>query len=362
MHEDSVQNRLHLLRLARTENVGPISFFHLLKRYGTAQEALVRLSDIMRRSPPKIPSMEDAKREVEAHEKKGLQLLCYYDSTYPAVLKTLKDAPPFLTLWGRQELLQKILFSMVGARNASYAGQRLATQLAEQLTARKWVMVSGLARGIDACVHRASLDAAGTVAVVAGGIGHVYPPEHKKLYEEIGEKGLLISEDPLTQQPYSSLFPKRNRLISGLSWGVMIVEASLRSGSLLTARYATDQGRTVLAAPGHPLDFRAQGTNRLIKQGAVLVETVDDILSEYEGSHRYLAEMPEEEYEALALDQENMTVLSQRIYEVLTMVPTTIQEISQHLAISPVMVRVCLVEMEINGDIQRYPGDRVMRA
>lgn len=361
-HGISEQDKIHLLRLARTENVGPISFFHLLKRYGDAQEALVRMAEVTRRSPPKIPSLEDVKREIHEHATRGLLLISYYDPLYPLALKNLKDAPPFLSFSGRLELLNQVCFSIVGSRNASQAGLRLATQFAEQLSHRKWVTVSGLARGVDGCVHKASIDHAGTVAVVAGGIGYVYPPEHKKLYHEIAEKGLLISEDPLNQPPYGALFPKRNRLISGLSWGVLVIEASLRSGSLLTARYAGDQGRTVFACPGHPLDFRAQGTNRLIKQGASLTETVDDIFSEYTSTLRYMAEPFEDEYDTAPAIIENAESVCKTIYDALTVVPVSVCELSITLSLSPSLVRACLVDMELNGEIERYPGDMVLRS
>jgi len=313
----SDEDKIHLLRLARTENVGPISFFHLLKRYKDAQEALVRMAEVTRRSPPKIPSLDDVKREIEEHEKRGLFLISYYDPLYPLALKNLKDAPPFLSFSGRVDLLNQI--------------------------------------------HKASLDNSGTIAVVAGGIGHVYPPEHKKLYQEIAEKGLLISEDPLNQPPQGSLFPKRNRIISGLSWGVLIIEASMRSGSLLTARYAGDQGRTVFACPGHPLDFRAQGTNRLIKQGAVLTETIDDILSEYSSSYRSMSEPLTEEYDSSPVLVQNADEVYTLIYSSLTMAPVSVCELSTTLSLSPSLVRACLVDMELNGEIERYPGDMVLR-
>lgn len=362
----SEMDRLHLLRLARTENVGPISFAHLLQRYGSAQEALQRLPDIARRSGTHIPSMEDIKREVEAHHKQGLHLLCTYDAAYPAALRNLKDAPPFLSIGGRLDIFQKTLFSIVGARHASQAGERIATQISEELSRKSWVLVSGLARGIDACVHGVAVDSGGTIAVIAGGIGHVYPPEHKELYGEIMEKGAIISEDPLFLGPHAGLFPKRNRIISGLSWGSLIVEASLRSGSLLTAKYAADQGRAVLAVPGHPLDFRARGANKLLKQGACLVESAEDIFHEYTSSHRYLRpSIAQEEsldsYEAMPPLLPESSTLSGDIYSLLSMVPTSVVELAQKLNISPVMIRIALIEMELNGEISRYPGDCVVR-
>ena len=360
----SETDRLHLLRLARTENVGPISFAHLMERYGNAQEALDRLPTIARRSGTIIPSMDDIKREVDAHTKQGLRLLSIYDADYPTSLRHLKDAPPFISVLGRLDLLSKTLFSIVGARHASSAGERIAIQIAEILSAKGWVLVSGLARGIDACVHASSLDN-GTIAVIAGGIGHIYPPEHKKLYADIAEKGLIISEDPLFTSPHAGLFPKRNRIISGLSWGSLIVEASLRSGSLLTAKYAADQGRAVLAIPGHPLDFRARGTNKLLKQGACLVETADDVLNEYSETHQYLAkdmarEEACEEYSAMPPLLPETSSLIRDIGALLSTVPTPVSALSEKLGLSPVMIRIALIEMELNGEIERYPGDCVI--
>ncbi len=357
--------RLHLLRLARTENVGPISFAHLLQRYGTAEEALNRLPDIARRSGAKIPSMDDIRREVDAHTKQGLHLLCQHDAAYPAGLRSMKDAPPFISVAGRLDVLQKTLFSIVGARHASQAGERIATQISEQISAKSWVLVSGLARGIDACVHAASVDSGGTIAVIAGGIGHIYPPEHKKLYTEIAEKGAIISEDSLFTGPHAGLFPKRNRIISGLSWGSLIVEASLRSGSLLTAKYAADQGRTVLAIPGHPLDFRARGANKLLKQGACLVETAEDIFFEYASSHTYMPHVAQEEasdgYCAMPALLPESSTLSRDIYALLGVVPTSVSDLSEKLGLSGVMIRIALIEMELNGEIERCPGDAVVR-
>lgn len=355
----SESEKLFLLRLARTENVGPIAFFHLMKRYGSAEEALERLPSLARRSAPHIPSMELIKREIEDHQEKGILLVSYYEPYYPAALRFLKDPPPFVSMKGCPDILQKTLFSIVGARMASQAGERIAIQITEQLTHQGWGLVSGLARGIDACVHKVSLET-GTIAIVAGGLNHIYPPEHKKLFQEIGEKGIIISEDPLNKPPQASLFPKRNRLISGLSWGVLIIEASLKSGSLMTARYAADQGRSVFAVPGHPLDLRSKGANKLIKEGACLVEGPDDILQEYLSCHQYTAaNEPEEHFDhfiALPTDYEDLHL---RIKASLTTVPTAIKDLAAHLCVSPLVVRIALVEMELNGEIEHYPGDAV---
>lgn len=358
----SHMERVHLLRLARTEHVGPISFHHLIQRYGSAQEALDRLPSITRRTTISIPSIDDAKREIDTHASMGLHLLCRYDPQYPQSLRTLKDAPSFLSVKGRLELLQKTTVAIVGARQASQAGERLAQSISETLSAHKWVTVSGLARGIDTCVHHASVHDGGTIAVIAGGIGHIYPPENKDLYAEISEKGLIITEDSLHTAPQAALFPKRNRIISGLSWGCLIIEASLRSGSLLTAKYAADQGRAVMAVPGHPLDFRARGGNKLLKQGACLIESAEDVLQEYQSVYSYRAHEDEEEpYEPMPPLLTESSSLSSDILAILNNVPISVEDIARSLKISPVLIRVALIDMELNGEIQRYPGDAVYR-
>lgn len=352
-------NFVSLLRLARTENVGPISFFHLLKRYGSPEEALQRLPDIIRRAPIRVPPLEDIYREIDMHEKKGLHLISYYDVSYPDVLKSLKDPPPFITASGRLELLSRKAFAIVGSRNASQAGERLAGNLAHDLSAQKWVIISGLARGIDTAAHQASLEK-GTIAVVAGGIEHIYPSENKKLYGAIVEKGLLISEDPLHQPPHGPLFLKRNRLISGLSWGVLVVEASIKSGALATAKYALDQGRSVFAVPGHPLDFRAKGCNKLLKQGAGLVENADDILSEYAAFSPTIAKEPF--YDFLSpMDAGCDDTTSSLILNALNTVPIGVEELAHHLHLSVLEVQRSLMDMELNGEIERGPGETVTR-
>ena len=354
--------RIHLLRLARTDHVGPISFHHLMQRFGSAQEALDRLPSITRRTTLTIPTMDDAKREIDAHHAMGLSLVCRYESQYPLALRSLKDAPSFLSAKGKLDLVNQTTMAIVGARQASQAGERMAQSISEGLSCQKWVTVSGLARGIDTCVHQASVHDGGTIAVIAGGIGHIYPPENKDLYAEIAEKGLILSEDSVYTAPQASLFPKRNRIISGLAWGCLIIEASLRSGSLLTAKYAADQGRTVMAVPGHPLDFRAKGGNKLLKQGACLIESVDDVINEYQSTHPYKAfEQEEEPYEPMPPLLTESSTLAADILSVLNNVPISIADLAFRLKISPVLIRVALIDMELNGEIERYPGDAVYR-
>lgn len=360
-HPVSTQDRVALLRLARTRHVGPISFFHLMRKYQNAQEAIDRLPSIARRSELDIPSVEDIQREIDMHDKKGWHLISCYDPLYPAHLKALRDAPPFISAAGCVDLLNKTRFAIVGSRTVSEIGQRMTEQITERLTEHSWVIVSGLASGVDRCAHLASIDKGGTIAVLAGGLGHIYPTENKDLYHAIAEKGLLVSEDPLGMVPQPHLFSKRNRLISGLSWGVLVVEASLRSGSLLTAKFAADQGRTIFAVPGHPLDFRLRGTNKLIKQGACLVQSADDILEEYSLFCNQLHEpLSDDTYEVYPSMADINDDLIGRVRSLLSFVPTSVQDIAQRLDQSPIMVRIALVEMEINGEVDHYPGDCVL--
>jgi DNA processing protein len=269
------------LRLIRTENVGPVTFRELVNHCGGAERALAALPDLTRRGgrrqPVKIHPRDKAEAELEAAHKIGARPLFTIEPGYPAMLVHAGVPPPLIYVKGRTELFDLPGVAIVGARNASAAGRAMARQLAIGLGAAGMVIISGLARGIDGAAHEASL-ATGTVAVLAGGIDHIYPPEHESLHARIAAEGCLVSELPPGFKARGNDFPRRNRIISGLARGVVIVEAAVRSGSLITARRAADQGREVFAVPGHPLDPRAEGTNMLLKQGATLVTSAEDVL------------------------------------------------------------------------------------
>ncbi len=273
--------RVACLRLIRTENVGPVTFRELVNHCGGAERALVALPDLTRRGgrrqPVKIYPRDKAEAELEAARKIGARPLFTIEPGYPAMLVHAGVPPPLIYVKGRTELFDLPGVAIVGARNASAAGRAMARQLAIGLGAAGMVIVSGLARGIDGAAHEASL-ATGTVAVLAGGIDHIYPPEHESLHARIAAEGCIVSELPPGFKARGNDFPRRNRIISGLARGVVIVEAAVRSGSLITARRAADQGREVFAVPGHPLDPRAEGTNMLLKQGATLVTSAEDVL------------------------------------------------------------------------------------
>jgi len=273
--------RLDWLRLARTENVGPVTFAQLVGRYGDASSAIAALPELARRggraSPPRTPSVSEAERELEAGERLGARLIVGCEPDFPPLLAAVDPPPPLIWARGRTEFLAQPGVAIVGARIASAAGQRFARGLAKEVGEAGYVIISGMARGVDGAAHEGAL-ATGTVAVLGGGVDDIYPPEHAGLYARLIEQGCVVSESPPGVRAQARDFPRRNRLISGLSLAVVVVEAELRSGSLITARLAGEQGREVLAVPGSPLDPRAKGTNDLIRQGAGLCEGAEDVL------------------------------------------------------------------------------------
>lgn len=275
--------RLACLRLIRSENVGPATFRALINHYGGAVPALAALPELARRGgrgrPIRICPAADAEAELQAASKRGIRPLFNIEPGFPAPLAFVEGAPPMLYVQGRTELLTRPAIAIVGSRQCSTAGIAIARKFAGALAESGFVIASGLARGIDSAAHKASL-AHGTVAVLAGGLDITYPPENADLQRQIGVEGCLVGEMPPGFKPRAQDFPRRNRIISGISRAILVVEAANRSGSLITARLAAEQGRDVFAIPGHPLDPRAEGTNRLIKDGAIMATTPDDILRE----------------------------------------------------------------------------------
>ena len=272
--------RLDWLRLIRTEGVGPRTFRKLVNHFGSAAEALRELPGLARQrgvAVPRIATVAQAEREIEQAARLGAGFVATGEADYPVPLAAIADAPPLIALRGDRRCLAAPSVAVVGSRNASAAGQQFARSLAAGLGRAGYVVVSGLARGIDAQAHEASL-ATGTVAVLAGGLEHPYPPEHVALLERLVETGIALSEMPIGWEPRGRDFPRRNRLVSGLSLGIVLIEAARKSGSLITARFALEQGREVMAVPGSPLDPRAEGTNDLIRQGATLVTGIEDVL------------------------------------------------------------------------------------
>jgi DNA processing protein len=268
------------LRLIRSDNIGPRTFRELINRFGGARAALEALPDLLARAARgraiKLCSEADAYAELERARASGVRFLVSLDPDYPSLLREIDTAPPLLAIRGDARLLSRACIAIVGSRNASAAGRTFAERLARGLGREDYAIVSGLARGVDAAAHAASLDT-GAIAVLAGGHARPYPPENLKLLEEIAARGVVVSEMPLEWEPRGRDFPRRNRIVSGLALGVVVVEAARRSGSLITARFAAEQGREVFAAPGSPLDPRAEGTNDLIRQGATLCASVEDV-------------------------------------------------------------------------------------
>jgi DNA processing protein len=359
----SDEQRLDWLRLIRSENVGPRTFRSLLNHFGGAKAALSALPDLARRGGAsrtgRICSQEDAERELVAARRAGVALVAVGEPGYPGRLQAIYDAPPLIAVRGEIASLGRPMVAMVGSRNASGAGIKFAERLARELGDAGLVVVSGLARGIDAAAHRGSLST-GTVAVLAGGHGQVYPPEHRELLEDVVVEGAAVSEMPLDWEPRARDFPRRNRLISGLSAGVVVVEAAKRSGSLITARMALEQGREVFAVPGSPLDPRADGTNGLLKEGAALVTSADDVLSVLRPilDRPFEAPVEEQEPEEPPL-LEPASGERARIVQLLGPSPVGLDDLVRISGSSPAIVRTVLLELEIAGRIERHGNNLV---
>jgi len=361
----SYDDLIDRLRLIRTDGVGPVAFDHLVGLYGTAAAALEALPGLARKGggrPLRVPSRAEAERELAAVAAAGARLLAKGEADYPRLLAATEAAPPLITVKGHLHLAARPAVALVGARNASAAGQRIAREMAADIGRAGIVVVSGLARGIDGAAHAATLDS-GTIAVVAGGIDVVYPPEHAALQARIGDSGLLVAEMPIGTEPQARHFPRRNRLISGLSLGVVVVEAAVKSGSLITARFALEQGRDVMAVPGSPLDPRARGANDLIRQGARLVENGAEVvealhpmieapLAEPEG--RDFAGPPLKAPDEAEVDRHRAGVTA-----LLSPVPIAIDELVRQSELTPPLVFTILLELELGGRLVRHAGGRV---
>lgn len=357
----TLQEQRDWLRLARTENVGPMTFRQLLRRYGTAKKALEVLPEMARRggkalSPPPMSRIDD---EIGALEKIKGRFVAWCEPEYPEALAAIEDAPPVIAVRGNVACLSKRCIGIVGARNASLNGRKMSEKLARDLGKEGFVIASGLARGIDTAAHQASLES-GTVAVVAGGVDVVYPEENRSLYEKIVETGAVVSDQHLGCEPRSQLFPKRNRIISGLSLGVIVVEAAKKSGSLITARMALEQGREVFAVPGSPLDPRANGTNDLLRQGAVLTENAQDVLNHIHSLPPSLFDQTGfEESDQQTFDDHDIDAGRAVLLENLSPSPVSIDELVRQSGLPTGIVMTVLLELELAGRIERQPGHKV---
>jgi DNA processing protein len=313
-----------------------------------------------RKNAPRIPSRAEAEREIAAVEAFGGKLIVVGEQTFPSRLAAIDPPPPVISVMGATHLLERKAIAIVGSRNASAAGAKVAASLARDLGKHGFVVVSGLARGIDAAAHRASLDS-GTIGVVGGGLDVAYPEENRDLQKQMAQRGVLVAEMPLGTQPRGKLFPRRNRLISGLSLAVVVVEAAMRSGSLITARFALEQGRDVFAVPGSPLDPRAAGSNSLIKQGAALVENADDIVAALDAplGRQFTEPEPFGFSPAAGKPPEPDASTRKRVVSALGPTPTVVDEIVRQTGLSVQLVRVVLLELDLAGRLHRDTGDRV---
>lgn len=364
------EQRIDWLRLIRSQNVGPRTFRALVNHFGGARAALEALPSLARRggasAPVRICSRAEAEREFTAARDLDVSFIALGERAYPHRLQSIDDAPPLIAVRGQIAALALPMVAIVGSRNASGAGVKFTQRLARELGEAGFAVVSGLARGIDAAAHRATLGT-GTIAVLAGGQDRIYPPEHADLVEAILPSGGTLSEMPFGWEPRGRDFPRRNRLISGLSLGVVIVEAAKRSGSLITARLALEQGREVFAVPGSPLDPRAEGTNGLIKQGATPVTETADIVTVLEPimeEKKAPAREPEPRpSEGEPLDEaEPAPDERTRIMALLGPTPVLIDDLVRLSNSSPAVVRMVLLELEIAGRLERHGGGLVSLA
>ncbi len=372
------RERTDWLRLIRSENVGPVTFWHLLRHFGSAADALDALPELSRRGgqskPVRIASVAAAEAEIAATRKAGARLVAAQEPDYPWRLATTEDAPPLISLAGAAALGNAPVVSIVGARNASSNGKRIARTIAQGLGEAGVAVASGLARGIDAAAHAGSLET-GTIAVVAGGIDICYPPEHEELMQDIAGRGAILAEQPVGTKPQGRHFPRRNRIVSGIASGVLVVEAAARSGSLITARCAGEQGRDVFAVPGSPLDPRCAGANGLLRDGAILTESAADILQVLQPGLReapggaepaisppdsppdslpdFLAEAPRMATDAAVADA------GLSLADYLSPAPTPVDDLVREFGDDSAAVAAALLELELAGRVERHPGNRV---
>lgn len=351
------------LRLLRSRRVGPATYRRLLAEYGSAADALLALPDVARAAGVddyEICPIGVVRAELQAGKAAGARLLSDRDPLYPDSLRTIPDAPPLIWCLGRADLLARPMVALVGARNASSLGSRMARKLAGDLADAGYVVVSGLARGIDTAAHLGAL-AGGTVAVLAGGVDVIYPVDNTQLAHDIAKQGLRLSEMPMGLQPQARHFPARNRIISGLAQAVVVVEAAARSGSLITARNALDQARDVLAVPGHPFDARAAGCNMLLRDGAILVRSAEDVIEALAPKTVTAPPVPEPAPQPRPALR-NIAALHAMILSRLGPAPVAEDQLLRDLAVAATDVAPALVDLELDGKITRQAGGLLARA
>lgn len=344
------------MQLARTPRVGPVTFFQLLTRFGTARAVLDAWPTLRHRNARLAPRAQ-IEAEWRATRDLGAEIVCAPEPSFPSLLKQLAPPPPVLTVRGDHALANRRCVAIVGARQASAAGRKIARDMSKALSERGFIIVSGLARGIDGEAHAAALNA-GTIAVLGGGIDQIYPPQHARLHDAIARQGLLVSESPLGHRATARDFPRRNRIITGICEGVVVIEAAERSGSLISARTALEQNRDVMAVPGSPLDSRSAGNNHLLREGAILVRDADDVIEALgrPSNAPMKAPAPPEfdncyDQDAVFPDQQIDAVL-----EALSPIPVAIAELARAARISAPRCAAILVELELSGHAVTFPG------
>jgi DNA processing protein len=346
------------IRLIRSSSIGPVTYRQLVARFGSAQAALEAIPDLARRGggkPRRLCSVDEAERERAKVEKLGARYLVLGQGLYPSLLAELDDAPPLLVAKGDINLLDRPTVAMVGARNASAAACRFARSLAHDLGSEGLAVVSGLARGIDSAAHDGSLES-GTIGVIAGGIDIFYPPENEARQKAMSERGLVLAEMPPGTEPRARHFPYRNRIIAGVSLGTIVVEAAPRSGSLITARLAAEAGREVMAVPGSPLDPRAQGCNRLIRDGATLVQNAADVVEAIQPSRTRVAS-PNVHFEPQPEQFDGEAIGA--VEALLGPSPVPVDEIIRLSGAASGAVQMALLELDLAGRLDRHAGNRV---
>jgi DNA processing protein len=347
------------IRLIGSENVGPATFRHLLQRYGSAAEALKVLPNISKEKLLNIPDVKFAEEQLQKAQEQNVKILTWDDPEYPTYLKAIDPAPPVLYIKGNYNLLFNQGFAIVGSRNASLNGIKFTRDISADLGSSGLSIISGLALGIDTAVHQGALDT-GTIAVLGGGIDTVYPKENAGLHTLIGEQGLLVSEFPFGTPPTAHHFPRRNRIIAGLSSGVLVVEARHQSGSMITANYANDFGRDVFAVPGFPYDPRSEGPNQLIMNGAYLIRNATDIM-EHLSIHMDLVKAfdPKKYFPTPGPEVRGLSEMKSKVLDLLSTAPTDIDAIIQHTGLSAAYVWDVVLELELSGKLERHSGNKV---
>ncbi|WP_341759563.1 DNA-processing protein DprA [Candidatus Tisiphia endosymbiont of Ptychoptera albimana] len=362
---------IDILRLIRSENVGSRTFWSLIKLFGNSSAAIDKIQEFSlrggRSKPVRVFSQSDASKELELLQKHNAQIITYKSPGYSRLLLEIFDCPPILSYKGNIGLLaHERCLAIVGARNASVNGRAFAAKIAKELTDANYIVVSGLARGVDTAVHQ--VNTSKTIGVIAGGIDYVYPPENVRLFEQIQQNGLIIAELPVGSKPLGQHFPQRNRLISGISLGTVVIEASLKSGSLITARFALEQNREVFAVPGFPLDPRCQGTNKLIKEGAHMVESTEDIVANLPPFTKIISKSKDvandstenNQFRTLDIKYDNVITndMRMRVKELLSSTPIDFDCLHQTQLPLPAIYMIIL-ELELAGKITRYPGNKI---